>query len=213
MNFSVVVDTKSLISAPFLSSQCHDVQRLQLFKKFSAPLRGPFLRTGDLGFIYDDELFITGRIKDVIIIRGQNHYPQDIELTVELSHSGLRSGCGAAFSVECKGEEQLVVVQEVDRRSIRHIDMNNAINDIRQAVTATHNLQLYAIVLVKPNSIPKTSSGKIRRRACRTEFLTGELTVLGDWSKKPRHKMKFQELDNEIESIVHKLSNIKKASM
>ncbi|MEO1378425.1 MAG: fatty acyl-AMP ligase, partial [Cyanobacteria bacterium J06635_10] len=80
---------------------------------------GGFLRTGDLGFLQDGELFVTGRIKDVIIIRGQNHYPQDIELTVQKSHPGLRRDCGAAFSVEVKGEERLLIVQEVERIYLR----------------------------------------------------------------------------------------------
>src|SRR5207237_6792848 len=76
---------------------------------------GPFLRTGDLGFLQGDELFVTGRLKDLIIIRGVNHYPQDIEQTVQASHAALRPGCGAAFSVNDDGQERLVIAQEVHR--------------------------------------------------------------------------------------------------
>src|SRR5262249_32923753 len=78
--------------------------------------QGPFLRTGDLGFMQDGELFITGRIKDVIIVRGRNHYPQDIERTAEDSHPSLRRGCSAAFSIEVAGDEALIVAVEVERR-------------------------------------------------------------------------------------------------
>ncbi|NET58427.1 MAG: fatty acyl-AMP ligase [Symploca sp. SIO2E6] len=144
---------------------------------------GPFLRTGDLGFLLNGELFITGRIKDVIIIRGQNHYPQDIELTVEKSHPALRPHCGAAFTVECKGSERLVIVQEVERSYLRKLDVKEVATSICQAVTAEHGLQVYAMVLVKTGSIPKTSSGKIRRQACRSEFINGSLNVVEDWSQ------------------------------
>lgn len=138
---------------------------------------GPFLRTGDLGFLHNGELFITGRAKDLIIIRGRNLYPQDIELTVERSHSALRPTCGAAFSVEAGGEEQLVVVQELEfRQKPNIIQVTGA---IRQAVAQEHGVQVYAVVLIKPGSIFKTSSGKIQRRACRAAFLAGSLDVEG----------------------------------
>ncbi len=165
-----------------------------------------FLRTGDLGFVQDGELFITGRIKDVIIIRGRNHYPQDIELTVEKSHAALKSGCGAAFAVEVKGEERLVVVQEVERSYLRKLNANEVIESIRRAVTAEHALQLYAIVLVKTGSIPKTSSGKIQRHICRYRFLTGSLNVVGDWSQTAQGKSKFIHLQVEVESMLKELS-------
>ncbi len=137
-----------------------------------------FLRTGDLGFLQDGELFVTGRIKDLIIIRGQNHYPQDIESTVQKCHPALRPDCGAAFSVEIKGEERLVIVQEVERNYLRKLDVQEVVGNVTQAVTAEHELQVYTTVLVKTGSIPKTSSGKIQRYACRTAFLNGSLNVL-----------------------------------
>jgi amino acid adenylation domain-containing protein len=140
---------------------------------------GPFLRTGDLGFIQDGELFITGRLKDLIIIRGLNHYPQDIELTVEQCHPSLRPGCGAAFALEVGGEDRLVVAQEIDRHP--KADLNSIINKIRQEVAEEHELQLYAVLLVKSGSIPKTSSGKIQRQACKEGFLTGSLSVEVEW--------------------------------
>ncbi len=169
----------------------------------------PFLRTGDLGFLQDGELFITGRIKDVIIIRGQNHYPQDIELTVEKSHPALRAGCGAAFSVDVKGQERLVIVQEVERSYLRKLNVNEVVGNIRQAVAAEHALQVYATVLVKTGSIPKTSSGKIQRHACKAGFLSGSLNVVEDWSENPQGKAKFLHLQADVESILQKLSTSK----
>ncbi|PLZ94164.1 non-ribosomal peptide synthetase [Fischerella muscicola CCMEE 5323] len=138
---------------------------------------GPFLRTGDLGFLDNGELFITGRAKDLIIIRGRNLYPQDIELTAEHSHPSLRSSSTAAFSVEVDDEEQLVVVQELEFRAKPDID--EVTTAIRQAVTEEHEVQVHAVVLIKPGTIPKTSSGKIQRRATKAAFLAGELDVVG----------------------------------
>ncbi|WP_026736231.1 non-ribosomal peptide synthetase [Fischerella sp. PCC 9605] len=138
---------------------------------------GPFLRTGDLGFLQNGELFIAGRAKDLIIIRGRNLYPQDIELTAERSHPSLRSGANAAFTVELNNEEQLVVVQELEFRAKPNLE--EAISAIRQAITEEHEVQVYAVVLIKPGSIPKTSSGKIQRRATRSRFEKDELNVVG----------------------------------
>ncbi|MBW4450085.1 MAG: fatty acyl-AMP ligase [Spirirestis rafaelensis WJT71-NPBG6] len=147
---------------------------------------GPFLRTGDLGFMKNGELFVTGRLKDLIIIGGRNHYPQDIELTVEKSHPALRLGCSAAFAIEVNGQEQLVIAQEVERQYIRKLNVDEVIGNIRQAVSEQHELQVYAVVLLKTGNIPKTSSGKIQRHACRKGFLTGTLESVGQWSK--QHK-------------------------
>jgi amino acid adenylation domain-containing protein len=142
---------------------------------------GPFLRTGDLGFIKDGELFVTGRLKDLIIIRGLNHYPQDIELSAEQSHTALRLGGGAAFSIDVDGEERLIVVNEVDPR--QSPDFDGVIAYIRKAVSEDHDVQVYAVALVEFGGIPKTSSGKLQRRACRTMFLEGSLNVLAQWQR------------------------------
>jgi acyl-CoA synthetase (AMP-forming)/AMP-acid ligase II len=140
---------------------------------------GPFLRTGDLGFIKDGELFVTGRLKEIILIRGRNNYPQDIELTVQNSHPALRPSCGAAFTIESKGEERLVVVQEVERTWLRKIDIDEVKRAIRKAVVQEYDLQVYAIALIRTGSLPKTSSGKIQRRSCRAKFLEGSLEIVG----------------------------------
>ncbi len=141
---------------------------------------GPFLRTGDLGFARNGEFFITGRLKDLIIIRGSNHYPQDIEQTVENSHVALRPAASAVFSVEAAGEERLVVVQEVERQYLtKNLDV--AVAAIRQAIAEQHDLQVYAIVLIKTGSIPKTSSGKIQHRGAREAYLDATLDVIYEW--------------------------------
>ncbi|MBI3361099.1 MAG: AMP-binding protein, partial [Chloroflexi bacterium] len=142
---------------------------------------GPFLRTGDLGFLRDGELFVTGRLKDLIIIHGRNHYPHDIELTVEQSHPALQPSGGAAFAVEADSQsEQLVIVHELTRQG-RNANVGEVTAAIRQAVAENHDLSAHAIVLIKPLSLPKTSSGKIQRHACRAQFLEGSLEVMGEW--------------------------------
>ena len=156
----------------------------QTFQAFLADTgEGPFLRTGDLGFFKDGELFFTGRHKDLIIVRGQNHYPQDIELTVENSHEALSTNGVAAFSAEQDGEEWLVVVQEVQRTHLRKLNIDEIFEAIREAVLEQHELSIHAIVLLKPGQIPKTSSGKVQRRACRALFLSGELNGIAIWQR------------------------------
>ncbi|MBW4644889.1 MAG: AMP-binding protein [Goleter apudmare HA4340-LM2] len=156
----------------------------QTFQAYLADTQaGPFLRTGDLGFFQDGELFISGRLKDLIIIRGHNHYPQDIELTVEQSHCALRIAGGAAFTVEVDGVERLAIAQEVERNYLRHLDVDEVVGAIRQAISEAHELQVYAVVLLKTGTIPKTASGKIQRHACRTGFLAETLEVVGNWQE------------------------------
>jgi len=145
-----------------------------------------FLRTGDLGFLRDGQLFVTGRRKDMLIVRGRNHYPQDIELTVEASHPRVRPGCSAVFALE--GEDRIVVVAEVDT-SKGELDFAAVGRDVRAAVADEHELRLHAVVLLEARSVPKTSSGKIQRRACRTEFMSGGLREL--------HRAVFASPDRE----------------
>jgi acyl-CoA synthetase (AMP-forming)/AMP-acid ligase II len=149
----------------------------QTFRARTADGRGPFLRTGDLGFISGGQLFVAGRLKDVIIIRGQNHYPHDIELTVERSGARVRPAGGAAFAIERDGEEQLVVLQEVER-GLKASDRPAQIDTIREAIAREHDLRAFDVVLLKAGAIPKTSSGKIQRAACRSAYLDGSLAAL-----------------------------------
>lgn len=150
--------------------KCAEEVRQAFHARLADTGEGPFLRTGDLGCVVDGELFITGRLKDLIILRGKNHYPHDIEMTVALSHPALRPNCGAAFSVDVGEQEELVVFQEVKGRTPpeQAVEIYAA---IRQALAEEHAVKPHAIVLLKANTIPKTSSGKIRRSACRAEFL------------------------------------------
>ena len=141
---------------------------------------GPWLRTGDLGFLDPDgELYLTGRIKDLIIIRGMNHYPQDIERTVQDSHPSLRRDCGAAFSVvDEAGTERLVVVQEVERTQRMHLDIEPMMRTIREAVTMAHEVSVHCIRLIRAANLPKTTSGKIQRSVARQLWREGRLDVL-----------------------------------
>lgn len=168
---------------------------------------GPFLCTGDLGFMKDDQLFVTGRIKDLIIIRGHNHYPQDIELTAEQSHPALRPSCSAAFSVDVNGEERLAIAVEVERTHLRHLNVDEVTAAIRKAVSQEYELQAYAVVLLKTGSIPKTSSGKIQRSACRSGFLARSLNVVGDWQEGEQIEATLKYLQAKVDTLEQQLQN------
>jgi 8-amino-7-oxononanoate synthase len=142
------------------------------------PNPGPYLRTGDLGFFDNGELFVTGRLKDLIIIRGRNHYPQDIEHAVELASPLVRAGSVAAFAVDVEGRERVVVTAELERGRREPAEIAAAFEVIRSRLALDHEVAVEAIVLVRPNSIPKTSSGKIQRHACKRQFLDGTLEVV-----------------------------------
>jgi amino acid adenylation domain-containing protein len=163
---------------------------------FRAYLNGageePYLRTGDLGFLHAGNLFVTGRLKDLLIIRGRNYYPQDIEATVAACHDALPPGCGAAFEIDASGEGRLVIVQEV--KQPRYHDLESLIETIRQAVVEEHEVAAYAIALVKAGTIPKTSSGKIQRHACRRQYLQGELDTLSLWQESVGAKVDVEAL-------------------
>lgn len=145
---------------------------------------GPFLRTGDLGFLHDGELFITGRCKDLIILAGNHYYPNDIEASVQSCHPVLLGGRGAAFSVDSESgtAEQLVVVQEVARQRIRDTDLPHLVMAAGAALAKHHGLVPQRFVLVDQMTIPTTSSGKVQRSRCRQMFLDGELETLFEWT-------------------------------
>ena len=157
-----------------------DEQSLETFGAQLTDGRGPFLRTGDLGFLNNGELFVTGRLKDLIILRGVNYYPQDIEQSVQQAHPAIAPGAGAAFAVGAEGSERLVVVNETVRR--RDLDFEEIVAAVRKQVARDHEQAVAAVVLLKTGSIPKTSSGKIQRHACKDGFLAGTLAAVATWS-------------------------------
>ncbi len=152
------------------------------FRAHTAGGEGPFLRTGDLGFMHNGELYVTGRIKDLIILRGRNLYPQDVEQTAEGSHPALRIGCGAAFAVETAGDERLIYVSELERTE-RTTPADEVAAVVTRAVVEALEVPVDAVVLLKPGSIPKTSSGKIQRHACKEGYLAGTLDVIAEWQR------------------------------
>jgi acyl-CoA synthetase (AMP-forming)/AMP-acid ligase II len=145
--------------------------------RLSGEDEGSFVRSGDLGFILDHRLYVAGRIDDLIVARGRNHHPQDIELTVQQSSPVLRHGRGAAFTIADDGEERLVIVTEVSRQAGR-LDVGEVAATIRAAVAAEHGLQVHTVVLLPPGALPTTSSGKVQRRLCAALFERGRLPEL-----------------------------------
>jgi acyl-CoA synthetase (AMP-forming)/AMP-acid ligase II len=164
-----------------------EAQTVETFGAYLDDGKGPFLRTGDLGTLSDGELIVTGRLKDVLIVRGLKHYPQDLELTAERQHSALRAGCSAAFSIDRDGAESVVVAAEVDPRQLPadHSARANALcaiaTEIRRAIVDDHGIVLDAISFLAIGAMPKTSSGKLRRHACRAAFTEGTLDELLRW--------------------------------
>jgi acyl-CoA synthetase (AMP-forming)/AMP-acid ligase II/acyl carrier protein len=182
-----------------------------------------FLRTGDLGFLHDGELFITGRIKDLIIMRGRNYYSQDIERTVEQCHPCLRAHCIAAFAFEAGDTEHLAIAAEVERSYLRELtgqkvsssnskplQVSTVVNAIRRAVLREHEITISAVLLLKTGSIPKTSSGKIQHYACRDGFLSNNLNIISCWQLSSEDEINNLQHNSDIpltpmEKLLHQL--------
>ena len=148
--------------------------------KLATSTNEAFLRTGDLGFLAGGQLFVTGRLKELIIVRGRNHYPQDIEQTAERSHPALRPGCGAAFLSDADDRGHLVVVQELRKEYLYAPPVREIGRQLREAVALEHGLNVAALVLIKTGSLPKTTSGKIQRRLCHKHYLEGRLDKVAE---------------------------------
>ncbi|MEO0376468.1 MAG: hypothetical protein AAF329_17960, partial [Cyanobacteria bacterium P01_A01_bin.17] len=138
---------------------------------------GPFLRTGDLGFLANGDVFFAGRLKDVIVLNGKNYYPQDIEATLERCSPELQISGAAVFTVPVEGTEQLTALIEVDRRMVSRCRQSEEsevlFTTFRKAVWSAHELLISAFYLLKPGGLPRTSSGKIQRYLCRERVLAG----------------------------------------
>jgi len=155
------------------------------FNGFTLDGQGPYLRTGDLGSRIDGDLYVTGRLKDLIIIRGRNLYPQDIEFAAESAHKAVHRNSSAAFAIEHDGEEKIVIVAEIERAHRMHLDADTIFTAIRTAVVNEFSVAVHAIALLKPGALLKTSSGKIQRSANRQLFLAGEYDALALWKEAP----------------------------
>lgn len=158
-----------------------DVSETIFRAHISSTNEGPFMRTGDYGFFHGGNMYITGRIKEIVIVHGENHYPQDIEKTVQNVSELFRKGGGAAFSIDINGQERLVVIQELLREGMRERNKDQVIAAIARtqaAIAEIHHLELYDLVLVKYGSISKTTSGKIQRYMNRKHYLNNELSTL-----------------------------------
>ncbi|CAM2005619.1 AMP-binding protein [Acanthopleuribacter pedis] len=153
------------------------------FAAHTAEGDGPYLRTGDLGFVQAGSLYVTGRIKDLLIFNGRNLYPSDIEHTVERTAPGLRPGCGAAVSVAGEAGEELVILQEIAPRHFDESRADDTVQAIREKVWHLHGVQPVAVVLLPPKSIPKTSCGKLQRYQARRGFLDRAWKPVAAWHK------------------------------
>jgi acyl-CoA synthetase (AMP-forming)/AMP-acid ligase II len=147
---------------------------------------GPFLRTGDLGFLHQGNLYVTGRQKDLIIVRGRNYYPQDIEVTVQKSHPGMRPGSGAAFAIDVDGTEHLAIVQEVRNADNDGQGWEAVLKKIRADIAREHGIRAHTLLLLEKGAVAKTSSGKIMRSECRNMFLNHEFKIVAEW-RAPTH--------------------------
>jgi acyl-CoA synthetase (AMP-forming)/AMP-acid ligase II len=176
-----------------------DVTKLTFDAHLADSGEGPFLRTGDLGFIKDGKLYYMGRLRDRIHIDGHDYYPHHIEETVRDSHFSIRPGCTAAFSIHLNSKDEVVVLVEADMKQFfkgpkesrsfeemnpsLSLDIEDISKAVRRAVQKEHGLDVYSVVLIRNGAIPRTSSGKIQRHACRLMYLSGSMDILGVWIK------------------------------
>jgi natural product biosynthesis luciferase-like monooxygenase protein len=170
-----------------------------VFKAVRSEVRGTtFLRSGDLGFIHDGALFISGRLKDQIILQGANYDPSDLEDALNIR--SLRPGRSAAFSVDLENEERLVIVGELSREGLK-ADLNGIVRRVRRKLSEEHHVRAHSVVLVRPGMLPMTTSGKIRRSACKEQYLSGTLNIAFENSLSPSSNKQRTERHGYIESL------------
>lgn len=172
-----------------------------------------YLRTGDYGVMWQGELYVTGRIKDLIILNGINHYPQDIEASVVKAHESVRPGFNAAFCLVEDGCEKLAIVTEIEREYFRRISPDTVINSISQQIFNDHQVKADYVVLLKPHKIPTTSSGKIQRNKTKMLLKSGELNFLAHSSNLPAQV--YIKPETQVEEVIHNIwcSVLKKESI
>ena len=155
---------------------------LESFQVFVSTDDRRWLRTGDLGSLHNGELHVTGRIKDLLIVRGAKHFPQDLERTAERRHPALRIGGVAAVAVgsHVRGD-RIALIAEIDPREVAENSREHLLGDIRQAIAEEHGIQLYGVALVPPGTVPKTTSGKLQRFLCRDAWMNDTLGALTSW--------------------------------
>jgi acyl-CoA synthetase (AMP-forming)/AMP-acid ligase II/acyl carrier protein len=188
----------------------------EIFAAHTAEGAGPFLRTGDLGFLDDaGRLYVTGRLKDLLIVNGRNHYPQDLEATAKTAGPHLAGGRGAAFTAEGEGRETTILVQEVRRDA--QLVPDDVILTLRRAIAAEHGVELDAVILVRMGTLPVTSSGKIQRRATRQAWQDGSLVVIATWQREgqadAQEKTPDQGLIQRLVAFAAELSGLPAASI
>ena len=178
-----------------------------------------YFKTGDLGFLYDNELYICGRKKDLIIIRGKNYYPQDLELSTYTAHEALVSMGAAAFSIEYDGLEKLIIIQEIKRTYLRKYNSEEIFKAIRESITLEHELQVHDIVLLKPGQLLKTSSGKIQRYKNKKSYLENSFPSLCQYldvellEKKSRYVAPRNETEEKLVKIFQEVLNVEKVGI
>jgi len=154
------------------------------FKAYRSDNHGPYFRTGDLGFYQNNNLYITGRLKDLVIVNGRNIYPEDMEFEVQSRIDGLKFGGGVVFSCDLDNSEKIVLVQEVEREKIKKID-DGIFSEINRAINKKFMVNIAAISLIMPYTLPKTTSGKVRRKVSKELFLSGRLNERKIWFMDP----------------------------
>ena len=166
---------------------------------------GPYLRTGDLGVLVDGRVYVTGRLKDIIIIRGRNLYPHDIERTAESSSPEFRKGCVAAFGIEEGGEERIVLAVEIRKEALAKFNAAEAATTLRSAVARDHDVELTTVAFIAPQTLPKTSSGKTQRAFCKKLFLDGALQSVATLLPDPREPQPLAVARQLDPGAIHRL--------